>query len=62
MSIAAPALISLWRREFSGYSRDDLQADVLAGLTVVAVVLAQTQAIVIGVAASALFQFPRTSA
>ena len=55
-------LPALWRREFAGYSLNDLQADLLAGLTVAAVALDLTQAILIGLAASALFFLRQASA
>jgi sulfate permease, SulP family len=38
-SRGAAGLRSLWRREFRGYSADDLRADLIAGLTVAAVAL-----------------------
>jgi hypothetical protein len=35
----AAGFLSLWRREFRGYSADGLRADLVAGLTVAAVAL-----------------------
>ena len=49
--IARPALFHLWQREFADYSRQDFQADLIAGLTVAAVAL--PLALAFGVASGA---------